>query len=91
MSTVSTHQCSSVSMMHFSRNDSVETVWGPASFLDMKSLCLFLPATVLPFRVLSLLSLSKIWDYRIVFLCYLINSFLCIGMIVSLIWSCLIS
>ena len=90
MSIVPTYQCSPVSTMHVISADLVVTFGELYSSLDMKSLCLFPPAIVLPFRVLYLFSLRKMWDSRIVFLCSLVKSFLCRGMNFSLIWICFI-
>ena len=73
VSTVAKYQCSSVSMIHVSRTDSVATVGEIVSYFDIKSLSLFPPATILTFRVPSIFSLRKIWDYRIVFLCSWVN------------------
>ena len=74
-----------------SRTASVDNFGDLASSLDIKSLCLLTPATFLPFMVPSIFSLSKRGDYKIVFLCYLVNYFLCRGMNVSPIWICFIS
>ena len=70
MYTVATSRFYSASKMHISSNGLVATVGEIASSLNIKYLCLFPPATFLPFRVPSLLSLRKSWGYRIVFLCY---------------------
>ena len=91
ISTVTTYISSSTPTIHVSRTYLVATVGDIASSLDIKSLCVLPPATFLPFRVPSLSSLRKIWDSRIVFLCYSFKYFLCIGVDVSLIWSFFIS
>ena len=90
MYTVATYWFSSVSMMHQSRTYLVATIGKISSSLDIKSLWLLLPASVLNSRVPSILSLSKRWDYEIVFLCSSIKFFLCRGMNVYLIWICFI-
>ena len=90
ISTVTTYISSSTPTIHVSRTYLVATVGDIASSLDIKSLCLLPPATFLPFRVPSLSSLRKIWDSRIVFLCYFVKKFLCRGTNVSLKWSCFI-
>ena len=90
ISTVATYLCYSFSKIHVSRTDLVVTFGDLESSLDAKYFELFPPATILPFGVPSLFSLRKIWDSRMVLLCYSVNSFLCIGMNVSLMWSCFI-
>ena len=82
--------CYYVSMIHESRTEFVTTVDELASLLDIKSLCLFSDATFMPFRLLSLFSLRKMWDSRIMILCSLFKSFLFVGINFYLIWICLI-
>ena len=91
ISKVATSRCASTSMIHLSRTDSVVTFGELASYLDIKYLYLLPPTTVLTFRVLSLFSLGLIWESSIMLLYYLVNSFLCIGMNVSLVWIYFIS
>ena len=91
MSTVTTYVCYFASMIHVIRTDLVTTVGALESYLDIKSLWLFLPATVLNFRVPYIFSLRKLVGPMIVFLCSLVESFLFRGMNIYLIWSFFIS
>ena len=90
ISTVSTYLYSYASMMHVIRTELVATVGKLVSSLDIKYLWLLPPGTVMIFRVPYLFSLKKRWEYIIVFLCYLIKSFLCRGTNVYLICTCFI-
>ena len=91
VSKVATSWCSYVYMMHVGRTDLVANFGYLASSLDIKSICLFPSAAVLPLRVPSLFSFSKMWYSRIVFLYYPVKYFLCRGITVSLIWNFFIS
>ena len=85
MYTVATPRFSSAYMTHLIRTDSAETVGKLASSLYIKYLCLFPPATVMPFFVPSIFYLRKRWESSILFLCSSVRYLLCKGMDVSLI------
>ena len=89
--TVATSLCFFVSTMNVSSSDLVDTVGDVSPSLDIKHIWFLLPAIVLTFRVQYLFSLKKIWDSTIVFLYYLVKSFICRGENVSLIWIYFIS
>ena len=58
MSTTAAYLCSSASIMHVSSTDYVAMVGDLESYLDIKSLCLFPPSTVIPLMVPYILFLG---------------------------------
>ena len=79
------------SMMQVSSNSYVATVGELVSSLEMKSFCLFPPATVLPLVFPYLFILRNIEDFKNYAFYLLVRSYLCLGSNVFWRWSCLIS
>ena len=70
---------------------SVATVGEPAYFFEMKSRCLFPPATVRPLTFPSLLCLRNIWDFNTSDLSFSVRLEQCLGSNVFLKCNCFIS
>ena len=86
MSTTATSLCSSASIMNVSSTDSVAMVGELASYLEIKSLCLLTPDTVITLMVPSLFYFRNIWDSSVCFLCSYDMLFQCIRRKMSLIY-----
>ena len=84
MSTTATSMCSSASMMHVSSTDSMTIVVELAYSLEIKSLCLLRPTTVLPLMVLSIFYFRNRWDSSVWFFCSYDMFLQCSGRKVSL-------
>ena len=91
MSTIVKYLCYSASMVHVSSTGSLATVGALESSLEIKSLCLLPPATVLTLMVPYLFSFSNIWDSSVYFFFSCDMFFQCSERKMSLMSSCFIS